>query len=124
MVFLALNLDFELLLKPHSRTSRTSKPHVLQSAGDHNGPPQFTHANLLLPLAYWGSGGCEDLAETSVRTAYFGVHEFANTLKELDYVAWFDAVDLGKDDLEGNSFTAELAQEEDIILFEAVSGVY
>lgn len=45
-------------------------------------------------------------------------------LKELGYVFRLDAVDLGKDDLEGNAFMAELPQEEDIILFEAVSGVY
>lgn len=52
------------------------------------------------------------------------MHEFAHRLKEPDYVVWFDAVDFGKDDLEGNSFTTELPEEEDIVLFEAVSGIY
>lgn len=52
------------------------------------------------------------------------MHEFSHEFKKLGYLVWLDAVDFGKDDLEGNSLLAELPQEEDIILFEAVSRIY
>lgn len=52
------------------------------------------------------------------------MHELSHEFEKLSYLVWLDTVDLGKDDLEGNSMAAELPQQEDIILFEAVLCVY
>lgn len=108
LVFLAFDLASDLLFKPQLRIPRAPKPHVLQPTRDHNSPPQVTHADLLLPLAYWSCGGGEDLAESSIHTTYSSMHEFPYEFEELGYLVWPDTVDLGKDDLEGDPLTAEL----------------
>lgn len=122
--FLAFDLASDLVFKSQFRIPRTPKTHVLQPTRNHNGPPQLTHTNLLLPLAYWSCGGGEDLTEPSIHAAYSSVHEFSHEFEKLGHLVWLDTVDLGKDDLEGNSMAAKLSQEEDIILFEAVLCVY